>query len=79
MLKIFFVILIRANSEENQDFQNKCREEGHNVQNKCREKIIMFIRNSEFYYEFSHEMSKKCHDQNSGHSKNHNGNSMTQY
>ena len=39
----------------------------------------MFIKNSEFYDEFSHEMSKKCHDQNSGHSKNHNGNSMTQY
>ena len=35
-------------------------------------KFIMFILSSEFYYEFYHEMSIKCHDQNSGHSKNHN-------
>ena len=44
-----------------------------------QKKIIMFIRNSEFYYEFFYEMPKKCHVQNSGHGKNHNGNSMIQY
>ena len=54
------------------DVQNKFRWKGHNVQNEHREKIIMFTTNSEFYYEFYYEMSIKCHDQNSGHSKNHN-------
>ena len=34
-------------------------------------KFIMFILNSEFYYEFYYEMSNRCHDQISGHSKNH--------
>ena len=61
------------------DIQNKCIENGHNVQNRCREKIIMLIKNSEFCYEFFYELSKKCHDQNSGHVKKHNGNSMIQY
>ena len=42
-------------------------------------KFLMFILNSEFYYEFHDEMSDKCHDQYSGHSKNHNRNSMIQY
>ena len=42
-------------------------------------KIIMFTLSSEFYYELYHEMSIKCHDQNSGHSKNHNGNSMIHF
>ena len=53
------------------DVQNKFRGKLHNIQNEYREKIIMFMRNSEFYYEFYYEMSIKCHDQNSGHSKNH--------
>ena len=34
---------------------------------------------TEFYYEIYHEMSIKCHDQNSGHSKNHNEIFMIQY
>ena len=62
----------------------------HSVQSKNRHKFIMFIRNSElwlimfiissgFYYEFYHEMSIKCHDQNSGHSKNHNEIFVIQY
>ena len=44
-----------------------------NVQNKCSEKIIIFITNSEFYYQFYYEMSNKCHDQISVHGKNNNG------
>ena len=29
----------------------------------------MFIKNSEFYYEFFYETSKKCHDQICGHNE----------
>ena len=62
----------------------------HAVQLKNRQKFIMsmintelnsiiFRVNSEFYYEFYHEMSIKCHIQNSDHEKLHNGNSMIHY
>ena len=51
--------------------------------NKNRDKIMMFIEltelefilfrmNSKFYYKLHYKMSIKCHDQNFGHSKNHN-------
>ena len=39
----------------------------------------MFSRIPEFYSEFNHEMSNKCHAQSSAHNKNHNKNSMIQY
>ena len=39
----------------------------------------MFMLNSEFYSEIYNEMSNKCHDQNSGHRKNHNEIFMIQY
>ena len=42
-------------------------------------KFLMFILSSEFFYEFYHEMSIKCHDQNSVHNKNHNEIFMIQY
>ena len=38
----------------------------------------MLRENSEFYYEFYHEMTNKWHDQNSWQSKNHNGITMIQ-
>ena len=39
----------------------------------------MFMLNSELDYEFYHEMANKCHDQNSGHGRNHNEIFMIQY
>ena len=38
----------------------------------------MFRENSEFYLEIYHEMSNKCHNQNSWQSKNQNGITMIQ-
>ena len=44
------------------------------------EKWVKMLRdNSEFYHEFYHEMSNKCHDQNSWQSRNHNGITMIEY
>ena len=40
--------------------------------------VIMFRETSEFYHEFYHEMSNKCHDQNSWQSTNYNGITMNQ-
>ena len=45
------------------DVQTKISIIAHPIHSFTEEGVIMFRENSEFYHEFYHEMSNKCHDQ----------------